>query len=156
MSTVEDVETAWTSNVWLSNTIQRITDKVYAYDITQLPEIDVARFSYEQQINFFEWVVSRTVGDGQIGAVNGRRTLFIVEVRYTRQKDQDGTNQRAIRDTFDTLISLVYSALGDSWNSTVDLYRHQEGPVAIESAVLADIPVWRGTYTFEGETFNTI
>jgi hypothetical protein len=51
----------------------------------------------------------------------------------------------------ETIDSLVVSELGHQWDSTVDFYRPQEGPIEVSQAKNADDrPFWLATYTYTG------
>jgi hypothetical protein len=146
---ISTIETAWIDKIWQNLTILNITDKIHNFEITDTSQFELDQLSFNQELNYFEWVVTRAIQYQPIGAENEAVCKIMVEIRYTRQKDTTGENWRSVRDVFSDLITLVHSELGSSWDSTVDFYTHQQDPADITTDLINDVPCWRGTYRFE-------
>ena len=147
MSTSAQVQAAWETAIWENASVLTITDKIFSFDITTLSEREVSRLFFDSEVNYFQYTVRRSE------EVKGTQQLeyqFIVDVQYTRKTDVDGDNWAAVRDAFETLISLVRSSLGVSWTQTVDFWRPQEGAVEISQIDFRNKPAHRGTYRFTG------
>lgn len=156
MTDVTTIEDAWETYVWSHATMAAITLKVFKYEIATLSEKEVQNLLYMQEVNCFEVVTTREVGSQEIGNATSAHITYPVQVRYTRQADPDGDNYRAVLAAIASLQGVVNTSLGSSWQNTVDYYLHQEGPLEVQSEVIANVPCYRGVYRFFGHKFTTI
>jgi hypothetical protein len=155
VSTPADIRTAWNTKVWQHATIQAITTKIYAFEISDDSETEAALLSFAQRIRFIEYVCSRSIASQEMGGSSRGNCNFPVEVRYTLEKVKpgdpfDGAGFNAVIDFFTTLIALVQSELAPSWNSTVDYFEFQDGAPEVTTQEVAGIECWRGVYRFNG------
>lgn len=154
MTTVSDIETAWNTAIWGHATITALTPRIFNREIPDLSEEDVRDVSYQQEINFFEWLVKKSVRYPLVSRGVGEDQAFLVEIRYTREKDphtdRTGTNYNSVRDAYETLLSLVKSELGNSWDSTVDFYTTQQEAIVINERVVGGVEVWSSVFRFQG------
>lgn len=150
MSTAAEVRAAWAS-VFSDATIEAITTNAFNYPFTQESEKEVARLYYAQQINFFEYIVSRSPGFGLTSALTYEYT---VELRYVRQQDVAGTAHPAVVDAFDSLWTVIRSVLGNKWSNTVDRWQTPGIPPRVTQQTIGGQLCWVGTLTLTG--FKTV
>lgn len=158
MTTSEGIRDAWKDNIWDNATIVAITDKAFSFDATipaaQVASSEITRLMYGQEINFFQYHVTRSVPRYLIGG--SAEYQFQVRVEYFREVNTNGTNRNECADALETLMSEVLSDLGDTWDSTVDFWRPQETPYEISTVTLDGKQVWKGTTTFTGFKTSTL
>lgn len=154
MTTTAQVEAAWSTHIWAHSSIAVLTNKIFNREISDLSEDDVRDVSFQQQINFIEWLVKKSIEYPQISRGLGQDETFLVEIRYTREKDphadKAGANYNAVRDALETIVGLVKSELGVSWDGTIDYYETQTEAVVINERDIAGSEVWSGVYRFQG------
>ncbi len=150
MSTAAQVEAVWKTNIFDSTTIQAITDKAYSYEVTETSESEVARLFEGTEVNFFQYLVGRGQRFGTSAGSAGPIVIYdyAVEISYFREAEPSGANWTAVRDTFDTIFSLVVSSLGNTWSQTVDGFNPQQGTARISTDLIDNRPVWRGVFTY--------
>lgn len=152
MSTAAEVATAFGA-VFTNSSIKALTNKYYSYDVTQNSERELTDFYYQTEVNFFTYLVTRS----QVFAMTKKAEYkFNVEVNYYRYKDPAGANYQAVRSAFDTLFSAVRSDLGQTWTSTVDFWRTQDGPPDISTVNIGNDECYRGKYIFTGSQLITL
>lgn len=156
MSDVTDIEDAFEDYVFKNSTVAGISPVLFKYEVRDVSEKESGALLHNQEVNFWELVVSRDVGAKSIGSVSQAQLMYPVEIRYSKQIDTEGETFRAVRDAFVSLTSTVESVIGQQWNSTVDYFNHQEGPPDIEQAPIAGIDCFRGVYRFFGFKFSSI
>ena len=149
MSTTAAIATLW-ADVFANTTIQGITRNAYPYIVEEISESEITNMSEAQAIDYFEYLVTREVVSREVGAGSTVNMRHTVEVRYTLQTDTAGETYEAVRDAFDSLLSVVESELGATWDGNVDFYTHQEGPPEIQAVTVANTPCYRGSYKFFG------
>lgn len=153
MSTSE-VATAWQEQIWEHATILAFTTKIYPRELTDLAEADISDLSYQQQINYIEWAVRRTVQYPIVSGGAGQDETYQVEVRYSIEADPHSdraqANYQRVTSFVDTLVDLVKSGLGNSWDETVDYYRPQTEPWLVVERAIAGTSVWSVVYRFQG------
>lgn len=150
MSTAAQVRSAWTS-VFAHASIQALTTKTHAFDLRAMLEQSMSHLAlgmYAQEIHFFQWTVLKSF---QFHAINNQAQYqFQVGVDYFRECDISGANYNAIVDGFETLWSVIRSAIGERWSSTVDFWQPQQDVPSIVTDVINNQEVWRGTMSFIG------
>lgn len=147
MTTSASIRAAWLSAVFNNSSITAITDKIYAYDITLESVKEFSKLRYNQQTNFFLYLVSRAQ---RVRIMGQMEQIFTVEIRYSKFADVPGVGWAAVADVFETIDSLVSSGLGGSWSNTVDYYRIQDGPPSISQVEMEGLPIWTGSYKYFG------
>lgn len=151
MSTAAQVRAAWLADVMGNSSVTTITDKIYDYDITQESTKEYSKLRYDQQLNFFLYLVTK---GSKVLMMGQTLEEFAVEIRHTREADVPGANWKAIVSAIETIVGLVQSSLGATWNDTVDYYRIQDGPLTIIGQTLENKPVWTGSYKFFGYKYT--
>jgi hypothetical protein len=155
-TSVEAIEAAWTAAIWSHEQIQAITDKVHDFEVTAFSEFEIERLSCNQEINFFEYVISRGVEGEQIGNSPEVLAFFPVEIRYTRQVDTEGAAFRQVRDALLLVQTLVHTELGYGWGGTVDRYDVQSEPPAVTQADIDGTAVYQGVIRFTGHAETSL
>lgn len=150
---IEDVQTAWDTYVFQNASIQLITENYFFYDIVQDSERELNRLYFNQEMNFFQALI--TEGHA-FNALNELERTFRVEVVYFREKDTEGVNYIATRNALSSILEIVRSQLGYTWQESVELYNPQSGTYQIAQVDFADEKLWRGSLTFEGIKSETI
>lgn len=145
MSTAAQVRAAWETAILEHATIQAITPRYFLFEVTQNSEAETDRLFFGKELNYIQCIVTRS---NEFQALGELQYTYTVDITYTRRFDVDGDNYLAVVDFFDTLFSLVRTELGDSWDSTVDYWRPQEGPAEITQIEFENEPAWRGAYRF--------
>jgi len=150
MTTIEsDIRTKWKTKVFENSAILNITNKALDYELSPESEKEITDGSFTQELNFFEYVVSRSeVSQPEIGGFSRPVYKFLCEVRYTKQIDTDGTNFNSVVDAMSLLIDVVRAQLGSSWDSVID---YQEDPISIDAPTketVADIECYRSIARF--------
>lgn len=147
MTTSAQIRSAWETAIWEHATVIAMTDRIYDYDLTFLSTKETARLRYEQEINFFQCLVSR----GQELRISSQiRQLFTVSIIYARESNVDGSNYHAVIDNMETVDGLIQSQLGTTWSGTVDYYQLQNGPPTIQERLIDSKPVWVSEYKYLG------
>lgn len=137
MTTSADVRAVWLASVFQNASILAITDKALDYEITERSELELSKGYFQTELNFFEYVITRSEESYlQIGGINSPQYRFLVEVRYTKQKDPQGQAFAEVIDALELLVTTVKLQLGDTWGGTVDF---QENPTSIEAPQTAAI-----------------
>lgn len=151
MSTTATIVTLW-GDVFANASMTAISQNAYPYEVRDGSESEISTMSEDQTIDYFEYLVTREVTEREIGGGSNAVFRFIVEVRYTKQVDDDTTGDayEGVRNAFDTLLSVVESELGVTWDGNIDYYTHQDGPADIQAIRVADTNCYRGTYKFFG------
>lgn len=149
MTLLADVQTAWETKIWSHGTILSYSDKIFDYEITDFSEHEVSKLYSSEKINFIEYVPERKVFGKLIGSTQVIQKVD-VGVRYTLEKDTEGNSYKDMRDFFSTLMSLVESQLGQTWNNTVDFYEIDSEPAKIGSIEVDFRPCWQGVLRFSG------
>lgn len=151
MSTTATIVTLW-EDVFNNASMTAISQNAYPYEVKDGSEFEISTMSEDQTIDYFEYLVTREVTAREVGGGSNAIFRFTVEVRYTKQVDDDtaGDSYAGVRDAFDTLLSVVESELGTTWDGNVDYYTHQDGPADIQAVRVADTNCYRGTYKFFG------
>jgi len=144
---IEDVQTAWNTYVFQNASVQLVTENYFFYDIVQDSERELNRLYFNQEMNFFQALI--TEGQNFI-SLNELERVFRVEVVYFREKDTEGVNYIATRNALSLILETVRSGLGYTWNESVDLYTPQSGTFQIAQVDFADEKLWRGSLTFDG------
>lgn len=152
MTTALQIRNVWQSKVWNNKTVRAISDKIHFGEATEDSESETANLYFDKRVNYFECIVSRGQSYEQIGG--GTSQVFAVEIRYTLEKDTAGEAHSMVQDSFATVYDIMYTALSDSWASTVDYWTPQEKPVEINSVDVDNRPCWRGSLTFTGYKLN--
>jgi hypothetical protein len=152
MSTSAEIEAAWNTKVFQHASIAAITTKVLFREYTEDSETEIGQLYFGQEINFFECLVSQVEEFGMLREIQSRA---VVEVRYYRQKDTDGTNWTATRDAMELVIAKVRSELTTSWNNTIDFYTPPT-EIAIDEGSIDGFDLWRATAKFQAVFTATI
>lgn len=131
MTTAAQIRSAWETYVFQNSDISAITSKYYKTEVTQESEAEVALGYNDSQINFFEFVVTPQQSEvNQIsGSANSRLQTFLVEVRYTKYAEPNGTAFNDVIDALETLIDTVRTSLGATWQGLVDFVQN---PISVE------------------------
>lgn len=147
MATSSQIRSAWSSLIFGDSSITALTDKIYDFEILELSTKETARLRFEQEVNFFLYLVSRAQ---KIRMMSQREQTFTVEVRRYLEADVAGVNYKKVIDDFEALDSLVITALTSTWNNSVDFYRTQDGPLEIRLTEIEGVSVWEGIYKYFG------
>lgn len=155
---LEDIETAWDEHVWNHIDVRAITEKVLKYEFTDASERENKDLFWKGELNFFEFVCTRTATLPLIGGATTTLDTVSAEVRYTVQKESKtgtpGINFRKARDAISTVIDRVVNGLGTSWDANVDYYSTQETPSEILESVVAGVVCWRTVYRFRADRLS--
>lgn len=135
------------ATLFADSQIQALTTKSYNYDILDDSETDIAKYKYNQEINFFIYLVSQGFEYKAFGEV---LETYSVEIKYYKEDNKSGTNQNAIRDNLATLITRLRTVLGVTWSGTVDYYTIQDAPISLENINLAGDESWLGRVVLIG------
>lgn len=144
--TNSQVRTAW-ATLFATSQLQAITTKSYFYDILDESETDINKFHYNQEINFFICLVNTGIQYKNFGEI---LETYTVEIKYYKADNKSGSNQNAIRDNLETLITRVRTTLGVTWSGTVDYYTIQDSAITLENINLAGDECWLGRVVFQG------
>lgn len=146
MSTNAAVRTAWADDVF-ANINAGVNSYGYEINRTNQSATDLELGYYNQQVDFFEYVVSSVKTPFLMGKYNLK---FIVTVRRTIQISESGagTAQQDLIDSFRTINDYVITNLGTKWNNTIDYY---EGPADLSISAVT----WGGKSAWQGQTTYT-
>lgn len=156
MTTIDQVEAQWDALVWANASILAITDKILKYEHTETSESEIENLCYSEQINFFEYIITRSYGQRRIGSSQRAENIFLVEIRYTKEKDTEGESYRNVIRAFETINTLVETQLGLTWGNTVDYFSRQESSPTISDSRVGSRSCWQAVYRLEGRKFATI
>lgn len=155
MTWLEDIEEAFDEYVFQHVDVRAITERVLKYEFTDASERENKALFWKGELNFFEFVVTRTATLPLIGGPTTTLDAVSAEVRYTIQKisqsGNPGENYRRARDAISTVIDRVVDGLGTSWRGNVDYYLTQENPSEISESSIAGVECWRTIYRFRAE-----
>lgn len=155
MSTAAAIENVWDTYIWDNATISAYSDIVFEQEISDITSTDMADLECAGEINFFEFVVSRNHLPFEIGSSTAVTYEYRVDIRYTREQDAERLNYQRVRDALIDIETKVHTALGSTWQGTVDFYQPQSEPASINEATVADKACWRGIYSFKATKFST-
>ena len=155
MSTVAAIENVWDTHVWDTATITAYSDIVFEHEISDNSSVDMADLELAGEINFFEFIVSRNHIPFEIGSATAVTYEYRVDIRYTREQDPERLNFQLVRDALIDIETLVHTALGSTWQTTVDFYTPQAEAASINEATVADKACWRGIYSFKATKYST-
>lgn len=156
MSTIDQVEAQWDALVWAHATIQAITTKILKYEHTDASETEVEDLYYGEIVNFFECIITRSYGARKIGSSQRAENIYLVEIRYTKEKDTEGESYRDVIRAIETINTLVETQLGLTWNNTVDYFNRQDSSPTITESKVAGRQCWQAVYRIEGRKFAAI
>lgn len=128
-------------------TIRAITPQNYDHELLGGGNSQTEKYYFENEINFFVFLVSKSVQQKLNGA---KLETYSIEIKYYREHNLDGSNQNIIKDTFEALMTRRETVLGIDLGDSVDFYRELNRPILIESIQLDGKNCWVGSYTFEG------
>lgn len=153
MSTSAEVEAAWQTEIWSHDSLTALTDKFHTFQVTLDSEFELSKLQYRGKVNFFEILTGRSQRWLQTASNLGRIVEYdyAVEINYYKAVDTSGDAHNVVRDAFETIFPLVVSELGDTWSSTVDLWRPDTAIPTIVSAEIREQKVWKGTYRYFAE-----
>lgn len=146
--TTAEIETKWDALVWQHVDVRAISEKVLKYEFTDASEAENSKLFWKGELNFFEFVVTRTATRPLIGGNSTNLNTYNAEVRYTVAKDANGNNFRKARDAISTVLDRVHLGLGHSWQDTIDYYQEQDTPSEILETQVAGVDAWRTIYRF--------
>lgn len=149
MTTAAQVRSAFSTSVFGHSSIVAISPKVLFFEVAPESESEIDDIYYQNQVNFFECVVSRGESYPLIGGADKARYQYLVEVRYTKERDPDGSNSNDAQDAINTLCSIVASELGSDWGGLVDVAEPQEGVTEQTTATVAGVTCFRAIYRFQ-------
>lgn len=151
------IEAAWANNIFAHEDVLEYSARALNYEVAE-PQSDaeIEAISHNQEINFFEYVVSRNPGERQISGADNFLAEFAVEIRYTREAGTDGTSWRAVRAALMLIQSLAITGLGPSWLNTVDYSTPTAAEISITQGEFAGKPVNRGVIRFQGFKETTL
>jgi hypothetical protein len=158
MSTSAQIETVWQAAIWNHATITAITDKIYKFLVTADSEFEYDKLTYAQKVNFFEVLTGRAQDFNETAETIGQtvRYRYTVEINYYKEVDTTGAAFIAVRDTLETIFSLVLSQLGNTWTNTVDIWRPDQAIATIANTTISNKKVWKGTYRFFAEKQSAV
>lgn len=151
MTTAAQVQAAWKTYIFDATSIKDIAINAYPYPVTQMSEVEAAKFYQSGEINCFTYLVT-TAQERKNSATVQRH--FYVDITYYREQDTKGDNWTAVRNAFETIHALAISALGAKWNETVDYWNTTAEAPSISADTLDNRPIWRGEYRFTAEQYN--
>lgn len=149
--TIATVAAAWNTAVLTNATITNYGG-VLQYEHTELAETEVAPLMHNREVAFWECLITETLRYIELGNTSPQHVYDVV-VRFTKEKDVNGTNHTDVRDALSAALSLVDSALGISWGGSVDYYTPPTEAYTIGSVIVADVDCWRGEMKFQGIKF---
>lgn len=148
MTTTQALSDVWGEAVFDHADILAITAKALPYEVLDESEIEISRVSYQTQINFFEYLISRTYSFPLISGGMLPEYRYTVDIRYTVEKDPAGENYQAARNALDTLLETVRTELGAGWSNTIDFWTVQDQAPTITQRTVADTECWSWILTF--------
>lgn len=144
--TLSAVRESWQS-LFEDSQIYEITPNFYFYDILDDSETDIAKYKHNQEINFFICLISKSY---QYKAFGETLETYRVEIKYYKEDNKSGTNQNAIKDALETVVSRVRAVLGVTWLNSVDFYDIEQNQINLENITLAGEEVWLGRVFLNG------
>jgi len=147
MTTAAQIRTAWNTKIWTHASVTSITTKIYDFDLKIESTKEAGRLRYNQEINFFTYIVT---SKERLRLMGQREQEFTVEVSYYKRADVDGSNFNDIMNVLETVTGLVRTELTSSWDSTVDFYRHQSEQPSITQITIDGVAVWLGRFIYLG------
>lgn len=148
MTSTQALSETWRDLVFEHPNILVITTKALPYEVLDESEGEISRVSYLTEVNFFEYLVTRTYAFPMISGGLHPEYSYTVDIRYTREKDTDGSNYQACRDALDTLLETVRTELGAGWNNTIDFWTVQDAAPTIVQRRVAESECWSWILTF--------
>ena len=156
MSTAAQVRTAWQTNVFDHATVTAITSNAVTAEFKELTRKHLEGLIENQEINFFNYLVSRTPQQDQISGAALVLYLYEVEVNYYRESKPDRTNYVTALDAFETVGDRVLSGLGSTWGGTVDFHTLPEEQPEVSEVIINNRECWRVTQTYTAQRRTTI
>lgn len=148
MTSIADLSSAWATTVFNHASVQAITPKALAYEVLDESEVEIGQISHQTEINFFEYLVTKSYRFPLIGNAMIAENLFTVDVRYTREKDTMGAAYLAAQEALEAVLERVRAGLGSQWNGLVDFWTVQEAAPTITQRNVADCECWSWILTF--------
>jgi hypothetical protein len=154
MSTAAAVRAAWKEKVFDDASVLAVTTKIYDEELpkdftgNRTANHQLERLRYQQEYNFIEYLVTKYDSGGVIGAT---RYLYRVNVILNRETTPDGGNVNVTKDLMNTIQGLMVSALGVTWNSTVDRYLPLSGQPTENFYSIKGKRLFRSRREFVGE-----
>lgn len=142
MTTSAILSETWRTSVFEHADILSITTKAIPYEMLEESEAEIEKVTYRQEINFFEYLITRVYAFPLISGGLEPEYTYLVEIRYTREKDAAALNYQKVRDALDTLMETVRTELGADWGGKVDFWSAQESAPAIVQRIVGGIPCW--------------
>lgn len=157
MTSLSDIRTAWDTYVFNRDAILAFTDRVIFFEWSDTSQTSLDDLYFDGYLNFIECVVSKIVRRQVIGGSSTDAEIgFRVDLRYTREFDEDGSNHQAVLDFFEKILTQVSSSLGTTWQGNVDFFEYSADDIALTRDLIQETDVWRGTKRFEGIKFDTL
>lgn len=138
MSTNAQVRAAWQSKVFAN-----INGGQNAFDYDYWPESrkDRSNLVYNKRVDFWLYTVRHTT---EFTMMRGEMQHFEVEIARFLENVPGEKNSNQVIDDFVTLQGYVRNTLGDTWQSTVSLYRLPEDSVVPERQQFEEVECWVG------------
>lgn len=127
--------------------VRTITPNAYDYDILAEANSDVSKFYFEEEINFFIFLVTRRTLQKLSRA---EQHTYTVEIKYYLENDKEGVNQNKLNSVFEIIHNAINSILGTSWSNSVDFYRSTNKDLSKSLIVLDGKQCFQASFTYEG------
>jgi len=144
--TCQDIDTSIQEVLFEDSAILAITDKLYTYPISQDSNTEIQRMYFENAINYLEITTERSLQRLELGGADSPEYTYLISLRYTKERNIDGTDFNSIRDNINTIIDRFLLLLGDTLDDNADFLRFQSEPPAIRLDTVNDDLVYRAIY----------
>lgn len=114
-----DIEAAFETSVWNASAVKAFSRTFINYPHSQLSEAELGEVMEDEEVNFFECLVTRGAELNLIQAITYR---YFVRVAYYRRVDRGGDNFTTARNAMETVYDTIRQTLGNTWGSTVDYW----------------------------------
>lgn len=148
MTTIAAVKAVWLSEVFEHTDILAITDKILNYEITQDSEVELSVGYYQTEINFFEYLISKSERIVEVGGQSSPQYQFDVDVRYTLEQKPGGANYIAVNAAIETLCTVVRTELGATWSTLEVKTANEILPTEITSETINNTKCFRKVVRF--------
>jgi hypothetical protein len=131
--------------------IRQITPNAYSYDIIEDSELDSRKFRHKQDVNFFVYLVTKSVERKAFGC---ELEQYNIEIKYYRKDDKEGIAQNEIKQNFELVYSKIKSLIGNTLDGSVDYFLTNNNFINLSTITLDGGVVWLGSFNLIG--FKTI
>jgi hypothetical protein len=134
--------------------LQTFSNSIYTYEVVNFSEFEAGRVFYENEVNFWEIIVSRRQ-EFIVTGYSNPHYFFDIKLRYTLEHRADVSSGNLVTDRMETLVNSLVDNVSKSFGGLIDFYTFTEEQPAVEEIQILDRPAFRATISLIAQKQDT-